>query len=94
MRGEPDHQQCRPPFRDELFDYRKTGAVIRGRYRGERMSEPGFEVADRDADALRAEIERENGARSRVRGEGRGVRNGQIFAWALVQTGLLLTPHS
>ena len=70
VRGHADPQQYRPPFGDQPPDRGKPYAVIRGRDRGERVGETGLEVADGDTGALRAEVERENGPRSRVRSEG------------------------
>lgn len=68
--GHADHQQGGAPFRDQALDRGKARAVLRGRDGGQRVRQPGFEIADGDADALGAEIEGENGPRSRVRGEG------------------------
>ena len=64
--GHADHHQQGPPLGDQALDRGKTRAVIRGRYGGERVGEPGLEVADGDAGAFRAEVECENGPRSRV----------------------------
>ena len=69
VNGKADHQQRRVPFRNEPLDRRKARAVVRGRDHGQGMSETGLEVSDRDADALRAEVECEDGSRPRVSGE-------------------------
>ena len=70
VRGQPDYQQCRAPFRDEPLDGREPRAVVRCGNAGQGVRHPGLEIADRDADALRAEVKGEDGPRPRVRGEG------------------------
>jgi len=65
MRGEPDHQQYRPPLGDKLPDRGEPRAVFHGGDGGQGMGEAGLEIADCDADALRAEVEREHGSRPR-----------------------------
>ncbi|MNC87373.1 hypothetical protein D3C83_30960 [compost metagenome] len=68
--GQPDHQPHRAPFPDQLLDGGEAGPVVRGGERRQGMGEPGLEVADRDADALGAEIEGEHRAGARVMGGG------------------------
>ena len=65
VRGEADHQQYRPPLGDKLPDRGKPRAVCHGGDGDQRVGNTGLEVADCDADALRAEVERQNGARPR-----------------------------
>ena len=70
VRGAPDHEQCRPPLRDQPLDRGKSRAGFRNCDGGKGMREPDFEVTHRDADALGAEIKRQDGARPGVRREG------------------------
>jgi len=70
VRGEPDHQQRRPPLGDQPLDRGKARAILRAADGVQRMRDPGLEIADRDADAPGAEVERENAARPGVRREG------------------------
>ena len=69
VRRQPDHQQRRPPFGNQPFDRRKARAVFRGGDAGQGMRDPRLEVADRDANALDAEVEPQDGARPGVRRE-------------------------
>ena len=77
VRRQPDDEQRRPPLGDRALD---GGEAERGSPRAAMVASGcamrGLEVADGDADAFGAEVERENGARSRVRGDGRWVRGG------------------
>ncbi len=70
VRRQPDDEQHRPPLGDQALDRREASAVLRVGDGVQGMREAGFEIADGDADALGAEVEREDGARSRVRGDG------------------------
>ena len=69
VRGEPDHQQYRPPLGDKLPERGKTRAVFHGGDGGQGVGETGLEVADCDADALRAEIESQDRSGTGVSGE-------------------------
>ena len=68
VRRQPDHEACRPPFPDQCRDGGETGAIVHRPKRGQGMSKSGLEVPDRNADALFAEIERENRPRPRASG--------------------------
>lgn len=68
--GQAHHQQGGAPFRYQALDRGEAGAIVRAGNMGQGVSQPGFEIADGDADAPGAEVEPENGPRSRVRGEG------------------------
>lgn len=56
-RGQPHDHQDGAPFRRQLLDRGEARAVVRGGDGGQRVRQPCLEVADRDADALRAEVE-------------------------------------
>jgi hypothetical protein len=69
MGGQANDQQHGPPFGDQAFDRGEACAIIRARNRGQGMREPGLEIPDCDADAPRAEVERQDGSRPGVRRE-------------------------
>jgi hypothetical protein len=70
VRRQPDDEQHRPPFGDEALDGREAPPVLRVGDRVQGMREAGFEIAGGDADAFGAEVEREDGASDRMRGDG------------------------
>jgi len=69
VRGAPDHEQCRPPLRDQSLDRGKSRAGFRNCDGGKGMRKPDFEVAHGDADALGAKVERQDRPRRGVRRE-------------------------
>ena len=67
---EADHQQHRPPFRDELLYGGEARFIVRRSDGRQRMGKPGFEIANGDADAPGAEVKRQDRPGSRVMGDG------------------------
>ena len=81
VHGDPDHQPRRPPLGDKLPDRGKPHAVLDGGDGGEGVREARLEIADRDADALGAEVKGQDRSGPGERREGRGERSNQAVAW-------------
>lgn len=64
-----DNQHDRMPLRDDRGNGREPAAIVLGAQRSERMRDPDLQIADRDTDALFAEVECENRAGPRGTGE-------------------------